>query len=60
MLLEAIILGDGGLRHTDIICLLVKVGTDINWADSDGVTPLGHDRRRGFEDIINVLEGSGY
>jgi len=55
-LLEAIILGDGGLRHTEVVRLLVEAGADINLADSTGVTPLEHARQRGFEEIVNILE----
>jgi len=55
-LLEAIILGDGGLRHTDVVRLLVEAGADINLADSNGVTPLEHARQRGFAGIIDILE----
>lgn len=57
-LLEAIILGDGGLRHTDVVRLLVEAGADINLADSNGVTPLEHAQQRGYENIIKILEGS--
>ena len=57
-LLEAIILGDGGLRHTEVVRLLVEAGAAINLADSNGVTPLEHAQQRGFEDIVKILEGS--
>ena len=57
-LLEAIILGDGGFRHSEVVRLLVEAGADINLADSNGVTPLEHARQRGFEEIIKILEGS--
>ncbi len=58
-LLEAIILGDGGPRHTAVVRLLVEAGADVNLADSDGVTPLAHAERRGFEEIIAILETAG-
>jgi ankyrin repeat protein len=58
-LLEAIILGDGGPRHTAVVCLLVKAGVDVNLADGNGVTPLAHARQRGFEEIIAILETAG-
>ena len=41
-LLEAIILGDGGPRHTEVVRLLVEAGADVNLADGQGVTPLAH------------------
>ena len=48
-LLEAIILGDGGAAHTQIVQMLVSAGARTNLADRDGVTPLGHARSRGSE-----------
>ena len=58
-LLEAIILGDGGPRHTESVRLLVAAGADVNLADRDGVTPLAHARRRGFKDMVAILERAG-
>ncbi len=58
-LLEAIILGDGGPRHTDVVRLLVEAGADVNLADRDGVTPLAHARRRGFAEMASILEAAG-
>jgi ankyrin repeat protein len=55
-LLEAIILGDGGPRHTEVVRLLVEAGANVNIADSAGVTPLAHARTRGFASIVNLLE----
>ena len=57
-LLEAIILGDGGQRHTEVVRLLVEAGADITLADGNGVTPLEHARRRGFQEIEAILEGA--
>ena len=56
-LLEAIILGDGGARHTEVVRLLVEAGADVNLADSGGVTPLAHARQRGYSQIAAILEG---
>ena len=58
-LLEAIILGDGGPRHVQIVHLLLKAGADANLADNDGVTPLGHARGRGYGEIVALLEKAG-
>ena len=58
-LLEAVILGDGGSRHTEIVRLLVDAGADINLPDRDGATPLTHAKNKGFTSIINILEESG-
>jgi ankyrin repeat protein len=58
-LLEAIILGDGGKRHTEVVRLLVDAGADVNLADNDGVTPLAHAKNKNFTEIIKILENSG-
>jgi ankyrin repeat protein len=58
-LLEAIILGTGDQRHTDVVRLLVDAGADVNLADGQGVTPLAHARRRGFDAIATILERAG-
>src|SRR5688572_14831324 len=55
-LLEAVILGDGGKTHTEILRLLVEAGANVNLADRDGVTPLQHARRRGFAAMVRILE----
>jgi hypothetical protein len=58
-LLEAIILGNGGPRHRQIVELLVKAGADVNLADGDGVTPLQHARSAGYRDIEKTLVAAG-
>ncbi|WP_368655161.1 ankyrin repeat domain-containing protein [Ornithinibacillus sp. 4-3] len=58
-LLEAIILGDGGENYQQIVQLLVNHGADINISDGDGVTPLEHAKRRGFEEIERILKEAG-
>jgi ankyrin repeat protein len=56
---EAIILGDGGMRHTEVVRLLVDAGADVNLPDKDGVSPLAHAKNRNFTDIAKILENSG-
>jgi uncharacterized protein len=58
-LLEAIILGDGGPRHTEVVRLLVAAGADVNLADGQGVTPLAHARQRGHSAIADILLAAG-
>jgi ankyrin repeat protein len=58
-LTEAVILGDGGPRHTEIVRLLLTHAADPGIADRDGVTPLAHARRHGYTEIIRLLEKSG-
>ncbi|WP_035862373.1 ankyrin repeat domain-containing protein [Kitasatospora cheerisanensis] len=54
-LLEAVILGDGGRPHTEIVRLLLAAGADPQLADADGVTALQHAERRGFRAIAALL-----
>ncbi|MDL2344311.1 ankyrin repeat domain-containing protein [Deinococcus sp. MIMF12] len=58
-LLEAVILGNGGARHTRIVRLLLAAGADPNLADRDGVTPLAHAQRRGDRDMVRLLRAAG-
>ncbi len=55
-LLEAVVLGDGGKTHTEIVRLLVEAGANPNIPDRDGVTPLAHARKRGYSAIARILE----
>jgi uncharacterized protein len=54
-LLEAVILGDGGDAHQRIVRILVDAGANIEIADADGVTPLEHARRSGYNAIVEIL-----
>ena len=58
-LLEAVILGDGGRNHVAIVRALVEAGAKLELADRQGVTPLGHARRRGHAQMISILERAG-
>ncbi|MFB9275943.1 ankyrin repeat domain-containing protein [Cohnella cellulosilytica] len=58
-LLEAVILGDGGSDHREIVRLLVKHGADVNLADNDGVTPLQHAKSRGYREMADILTKEG-
>ncbi|MFE5796366.1 ankyrin repeat domain-containing protein [Streptomyces sp. NPDC056503] len=54
-LLEAVILGDGGLAHQEVVELLISAGAAPHLPDHDGVTALGHAERRGFREIAGLL-----
>jgi len=54
-LLEAVILGDGGRDHQEIVKILLASGADPSIADRDGVTPLQHAERRGYSAIAKLL-----
>jgi ankyrin repeat protein/pyrimidine deaminase RibD-like protein len=57
-LLEAVILGDGGPRHTEIVRLLLSANADPGIADGQGVTPLGHARQRNFVEMVRLIEAA--
>jgi len=58
-LLEAVILGDGGPAHQEIVRLLLDAGADPELADRDGVTPLAHARARGQKEVEALLVAAG-
>ncbi len=57
-LLEAVILGEGGPVHQQIVRLLLEAGADPLVADRDGVTPLEHARKLGYGRIAAILEAA--
>ncbi len=54
-LLEAVVLGDGGPRHQEIVRILLGAGADRSIPDKDGVTALEHARARGHDAIARLL-----
>jgi ankyrin repeat protein len=55
-LMESIVLGDGGARHTDTLKALLDAGANPNLADRGGLTPLAHARARGYRRMVELLE----
>lgn len=58
-LIESIVLGDGGPRHTETLRALVEAGANVNLADRDGRTPLALARRHGYGRMVGILERAG-
>jgi len=58
-LLEAIILGDGGPAHTDVVRRLLAAGADPQLPDGGGTTPLEHAEQRGQRAIVTLLRQAG-
>ncbi|MFG2882868.1 ankyrin repeat domain-containing protein [Streptomyces sp. NPDC048297] len=54
-LLEAVILGDGGRTHQEVVEVLLAAGADPLLPDADGVTAREHAERRGFQGIAAAL-----
>lgn len=58
-LIEAIVLGDGGPRHTAIVEALIEADADIDLADGDGVRPLALARARRYQAIEDLMQAAG-
>ncbi|HEX5092901.1 MAG TPA: ankyrin repeat domain-containing protein [Burkholderiales bacterium] len=58
-LIESIVLGDGGPRHTATLGALVGAGANVNLADRSGTTPLALARGRGYREMAAILEKAG-
>jgi len=57
-LIESIVLGDGGPRHTATLGALVDAGADVNLPDRNGTTPLALARARGYREMVAKLEAA--
>jgi ankyrin repeat protein len=55
-LIEAVILGDGGVRHQRTARHLVAAGARRDLGDRNGVTPIQMARQRGFEQMVRILD----
>jgi len=58
-LIESIVLGDGGARHTATLKALVDAGANVNLGDRSGTTPLALARARGYGDMVAILTRAG-
>jgi hypothetical protein len=58
-LLEAIVLGNGDANHVATVAALVKAGANVDIADRQGTTALGHARTRRYVEIVKILEAAG-
>ena len=54
-LIEAVVLGDGGKRHTEIVRLLLLAGASVKLGDRDGNTPLMLAKARGYREMAALL-----
>jgi ankyrin repeat protein len=55
-LMEAVVLGDGGSRHTETVLALLGAGANPTIPDRQGVTPLQHARTRGYASIVALFD----
>ncbi len=58
-LIEAIVLGDGGVRHQRCVQALLAAGADTQLADRQGLTPLQLATQRGFDVMVGQLSAAG-
>ena len=54
-LMEAVVLGDGGPDHREVVHLLVEAGADTSIADRGAKTPLDHAVARGYPEMAALL-----
>ena len=55
-LIESIVLGDGGPRHTETLRALVEAGADLKIPDRQGQTPLSLAQARGYAEMVDILQ----
>jgi ankyrin repeat protein len=55
-LIESIVLGDGGPRHTATLKALLDAGASAKIADRQGRTPLELARGRGYKEMVSLLQ----
>ena len=58
-LLESIVLGDGGPRHTNTLRALIEAGANVNLPDRTGQSPLALARGRGYGAMVKLLQQAG-
>jgi ankyrin repeat protein len=54
--IEAVVLGDGGGRHTETLRALLEAGASARIPDRQGRTPLALARARGYDAMVRLLE----
>jgi ankyrin repeat protein len=53
------VLGNGGKRHVAVLKALVEAGANVNLADRSGGTPLTLAKKRGYSEMVKILEAAG-
>lgn len=56
-MIEAVVLGDGGKNHTEIVRALLAAGANPTLADREGNTPLMLARAHGYSAMVRLFEG---
>ena len=58
-LIEAVVLGDGGVRHQRTLQALLQAGASTRLADRSGRTPLQLASSRGYAEMVAMLQAAG-
>ena len=58
-MIEQIVLGDGGQRHTETLRALVDAGANVNLPDRNGQTPLALAQAREHVAMLSLLRQAG-
>ena len=57
--IEAVVLGDGGVRHQETLRALINAGANLQLTDREGNTPLQLARSRRHQEMVDMLERAG-
>lgn len=57
--IEAIVLGNGGKRHQEVLQALLAAGASSRLTDREGNTPLALAKARGYSAMVSMLEKAG-
>lgn len=58
-LIEAIVLGNGGVNHIATVQLLLEAGANPNIPDRSGTTPLKLAQSRGYQAMVELIRKAG-
>jgi uncharacterized protein len=58
-IIEAIVLGNGGPRHQEVVRALLAAGASTRLTDREGNTPLALAKARGYSAMVSLLEKAG-
>ena len=58
-MIEAVVLGDGGPRHREVLRTLLAAGASTRLADRQGNSPLTLAKARGYQEMVQMLEKAG-
>ena len=57
--IEAVVLGDGGVRHQETLRALINAGANVQLTDRQGNTPLQLAKSRSFQEMVDMLDRAG-